>query len=104
MAKPNLGALAKRPWSCEKRLEYAPQILRRNAFAGVAHGQADMIARARFRILPDTGSAAEARSDVHGEKFAALGMASPGVDGQIKQDLLQHAGVGLDQREAGARS
>ena len=84
----------------EERLENPAQVLRRDAAAGVAEGQADVAARGRLGVLMRGGGIQGDGGGFDAEP-AAAGHGVAGIDGQIEQDLLDHAQVGLDGGKAG---
>ena len=71
-------------------------MLRRDARAGIAHRQADKFPAPAPRVVARVGGieAGCVRGD---EQLTAAGHGVSGVNGEVKEHLLQHAGIGLDE-------
>ena len=90
--QPKAGALA-RGLGGEERLEDSAQVLRRDAGPGVGDGEMGAVAGGGPGVLNGVGLVDQ--GDIDGElEFAASGHGVAGVDGEVEQRLLEHAGIG----------
>ena len=79
-------------------------MLRRNAGAGVAHRQTDELAGARLGMRRAAGAASKLDRLGGDAQLAAVGHGVAGVDDQVDEHLLDHAGVGLDEAATARRN
>ena len=95
--QPQAGALADFLGG-EKRIENVAQDLRIHAEARVSDAQADELSYARLRVLLNV-----LRVNVRGgradDQLSASGHRVASVNGQVDDDLFDHAGVGVNRRK-----
>ena len=95
--QPQAGALADFLGG-EKRIENVAQDLRIHAEARVSDAQADELSHARLRVLLNV-LGVNVRGGRADDELSASGHRVASVDGQVDDDLFDHAGVGVNRRE-----